>query len=196
MASRESGNGEPLDGQSDQVQKIEAHEQHINDPNNNVVLTSMHKYVPKIWIVCCFDAKNYNELFTHLTALFAFKETEFITVKAYQNENITKLKINNNPFANNFCEMGQSRFKRKHHSIDHQAQSDSSPDERVSLIYDSESNQPNDPPLRGVEVGWPCNVGEADANPATVASRFPAPGVLETQCPCTAFDTDGYPFTK
>ncbi|XP_071575591.1 LOW QUALITY PROTEIN: T-box protein 2-like [Temnothorax nylanderi] len=91
----------------------------INDPNNNVVLTSMHKYVPRIWIVRCFDAKNYNELFTHSTALFAFKETEFIAVTAYQNENITKLKINNNPFAKGFREMGQSRFKRKHHSIDH-----------------------------------------------------------------------------
>ncbi|XP_024888543.1 T-box protein 2-like [Temnothorax curvispinosus] len=113
----------------------------INDPNNNVVLTSMHKYVPRIWIVRCFDAKNYNELFTHPTATFAFKETEFIAVTAYQNENITKLKINNNPFAKGFRETGQSRFKRKHHSIDHQAQSDSSPDEGVSLTYDSESNQ-------------------------------------------------------
>ncbi|TGZ49225.1 hypothetical protein DBV15_09464 [Temnothorax longispinosus] len=105
----------------------------INDPNNNVVLTSMHKYVPRIWI-----------------------ETEFITMTAYQNENITKLKINNNPFAKGFREMGQSRFKRKHHSIDHQAQSDSSPDERVSLIYDSESNQPNDPPLKPGSRSWPA----------------------------------------
>ncbi|TGZ48751.1 T-box protein 2, partial [Temnothorax longispinosus] len=120
----------------------------INDPNNNVVLTSMHKYVPRIWIVRCFDAKNYNELFTHPTALFAFKETEFIAVTAYENENITKLKINNNPFAKGFRETGQLRFKRKHHSIDYQAQSDSSPDEGVSLIYDSEYNQPNDPLLR------------------------------------------------
>ncbi|XP_024868678.1 T-box protein 2-like, partial [Temnothorax curvispinosus] len=117
----------------------------INDPNNNVVLTSMHKYVSRIWIVRCFDAKNYNELFTHSTALFAFKETEFIAVTAYQNENITKLKINNNPFAKGFREMGQSRFKRKHHSIDHQTQSYSSL-EGVPLTYDSESNQPNDPP--------------------------------------------------
>ncbi|XP_077258113.1 T-box protein 2-like [Temnothorax americanus] len=172
-----------------------------------------HSESPRIWIVRCFDAKIYNERFTHSTALFAFKETEFIAVTAYQNENITKLKINNNPFAKDFCEMGQSRFKRKHHSIDHQAQSYSSPDEGVSLIYDSESNQPNDPPpplrvpsplkhaiifyfSRGIEVGWPCNVGEADANPATVASRSSARGMLETQCPCTAFDTYGYPFTK
>ncbi|TGZ57997.1 Uncharacterized protein DBV15_12159 [Temnothorax longispinosus] len=171
----------------------------------------MHKYVSRIWIVRCFDVKNYNELFAHRTALFAFKETEFIAVTAFQNENITKLKINNNPFAKGFCETGQSRFKRKHHSIDHQAQSDSSLDEGVSLTYDFQSNQPNDPPLRvpsplkhaiifhssrGIEVGRPCNVGEADANPATVACRSPAPGMIETHCPCTAFDTNGYPFTK
>ncbi|TGZ53082.1 T-box protein 2 [Temnothorax longispinosus] len=55
----------------------------INDPNNNVVLTSMHKYVPRIWIIRSFDAKNYNELFTQSTALFAFKEMEFIAVTAY-----------------------------------------------------------------------------------------------------------------
>ncbi|TGZ47607.1 T-box protein 2 [Temnothorax longispinosus] len=130
----------------------------INDLNNNVVLTSMHKYVPRIWIVRCFDVKNYNELFTHSTALFAFKETEFIAVTAYQNENIAKLKINNNPFAKGFREMGQSRFKRKHHSIDHQAQSYSSPDEGVSLTYDSESNLPNDPlPLKGSKLIKACD---------------------------------------
>lgn len=56
-----------------------------------------------------------------------------------QNENITKLKIDNNPFAKGFRETGQSRHKRKYH-IDHQVQSDSSRDEGVSFS-DSESNQ-------------------------------------------------------
>ncbi|TGZ56265.1 T-box protein 2 [Temnothorax longispinosus] len=129
----------------------------INDPNINVVLTSTHKYVPEIWIVRCFDVKNYNELFTNPTALFAFKETEYIAVTAYQNQNITKLKINNNPFAKGFRETGQSRFKRKHHSIDYQAQSDSSLDKGVSLTYDSESNQPDDPPLKGSKPIKACD---------------------------------------
>ncbi|XP_070511616.1 T-box-containing protein TBX6L isoform X2 [Cardiocondyla obscurior] len=110
----------------------------MNDKNNNVVLTSMHKYVPKIWIIQCSSAKNYSELFSYPAASFAFPETEFIAVTAYQNENITKLKIDNNPFAKGFRETGQSRFKRKYHQIS----PDSSRDERSNVSFsDSESNQ-------------------------------------------------------
>lgn len=49
-----------------------------------VVLTSMHKYVPKIWIIRCADAKNFNELFSYPAASFIFNVTEFIAVTAYQ----------------------------------------------------------------------------------------------------------------
>ncbi|CAD7004875.1 unnamed protein product [Ceratitis capitata] len=44
---------------------------------------------------------------------FVFPETEFVAVTAYQNDRITKLKIDNNPFAKGFRETGQSRSKRK-----------------------------------------------------------------------------------
>ncbi|XP_076382899.1 T-box protein 2 isoform X2 [Megalopta genalis] len=83
------------------------------DPRNNVVLTSMHKYIPRIWIVRCDDATRMSDLYSHPASSFKFSETEFIAVTAYQNENITKLKINNNPFAKGFRETGQSRCKRK-----------------------------------------------------------------------------------
>ncbi|KYN07472.1 T-box protein 2, partial [Cyphomyrmex costatus] len=94
----------------------------VND-KSNVILTSMHKYVPKIWIIRCANATSYSELFSHPAASFIFKETEFIAVTAYQNENITKLKIDNNPFAKGFRETGQSRFKRKYQQTDqHESQ--------------------------------------------------------------------------
>lgn len=49
-----------------------------------VVLTSMHKYIPKIWIIRCDNAKNLSELFTYPASSFVFRETEFIAVTAYQ----------------------------------------------------------------------------------------------------------------
>ncbi|TGZ51340.1 hypothetical protein DBV15_12512 [Temnothorax longispinosus] len=94
----------------------------LQDPNNALMPLELNMQLAsplfaqspialqrKLGSVRCFDAKNYNELFTHPTALFAFEETEFIAVTAYQNENITKLKINNNSFAKGFRETGQSR---------------------------------------------------------------------------------------
>ncbi|EFN74188.1 T-box protein 2 [Camponotus floridanus] len=110
----------------------------IVDHRNNVVLTSMHKYVPKIWIINCANTTNLIDLFSHPTSSFVFKETEFIAVTAYQNENITKLKINNNPFAKGFRETGQSRCKRKYRQISHASQVDD--EEGNSSSDSSESN--------------------------------------------------------
>ncbi|KAL1132181.1 hypothetical protein AAG570_010138 [Ranatra chinensis] len=80
------------------------------DRSGNLVLTSMHKYQPRIHIVKASDV-----LAVHWspTATFTFPETEFIAVTAYQNEKITKLKIDNNPFAKGFRENGQAKTKRK-----------------------------------------------------------------------------------
>ncbi|XP_011873982.1 PREDICTED: T-box transcription factor TBX20-like [Vollenhovia emeryi] len=115
----------------------------IND-TTNVVLTSMHKYIPRIWIIRSEEKLlSYPQLFSYPSAVFSFAETEFIAVTAYQNQNITKLKIDNNPFAKGFRETGQSRFKRKYslHRTDHQAQFDSGRDEGICVSSsDSESN--------------------------------------------------------
>ncbi|XP_048507759.1 T-box-containing protein TBX6L-like [Athalia rosae] len=88
------------------------------DHHSNVVLTSMHKYVPRIWIARCDDIARLTSIFTQPASSFCFPETEFIAVTAYQNENITKLKIDNNPFAKGFRETGQSRCKRKLHTFE------------------------------------------------------------------------------
>ncbi|XP_022205146.2 T-box transcription factor TBX3 [Nilaparvata lugens] len=83
---------------------------HTLDRSGNIVLTSMHKYMPTIHLVMASDV-----LAVHWspTTSFRFKETEFVAVTAYQNERITKLKIDNNPFAKGFRETGQSRLKRR-----------------------------------------------------------------------------------
>ena len=51
-----------------------------------------------------------------------------------QNEKITKLKIDNNPFAKGFRETGQASTKRKRSELKENQQKDSEDDERVSKL--------------------------------------------------------------
>ena len=69
-----------------------------NKQNNSgqVILNSMHRYLPRVLIK---DADDNSVISTHY-----FDETEFIAVTAYQNTDITQLKIDNNPFAKGFRE--------------------------------------------------------------------------------------------
>ncbi|KAJ8302741.1 hypothetical protein KUTeg_019137 [Tegillarca granosa] len=76
------------------------------DKNAHIILNSMHKYQPRIHIV---KRKDSNVNATSITSLdaeefktFIFPETVFIAVTAYQNQLITKLKIDSNPFAKGF----------------------------------------------------------------------------------------------
>uniref|UniRef100_A0A1A9VYI3 T-box domain-containing protein n=1 Tax=Glossina austeni TaxID=7395 RepID=A0A1A9VYI3_GLOAU len=84
------------------------------DNNGHIVLASMHKYQPRIHVICTNDL---TQIPWAPQQAFVFPETEFIAVTAYQNliynDRITKLKIDNNPFAKGFRETGQSRCKRK-----------------------------------------------------------------------------------
>lgn len=49
-----------------------------------IVLTSMHKYVPIVWIVRCDDHEDISNLYMQPSKAFQFEETEFIAVTAYQ----------------------------------------------------------------------------------------------------------------
>ncbi|XP_058065267.1 T-box-containing protein TBX6L-like [Anopheles bellator] len=80
------------------------------DSNGHIVLTSMHKYQPRLHVIKAADA---TQIPWAPQQAFTFPETEFVAVTAYQNDRITKLKIDNNPFAKGFRETGQSRCKRK-----------------------------------------------------------------------------------
>lgn len=80
------------------------------DNNGHIVLTSMHKYQPRIHIIKTSDP---SQIPWSPQSSYTFNETEFVAVTAYQNDRITKLKIDNNPFAKGFRETGQSRCKRK-----------------------------------------------------------------------------------
>uniref|UniRef100_A0A3B3YPS1 T-box domain-containing protein n=1 Tax=Poecilia mexicana TaxID=48701 RepID=A0A3B3YPS1_9TELE len=68
----------------------------MSDRHGFTILNSMHKYQPRFHIV---RANDIMKLPYSTFRTYVFPETEFIAVTAYQNEKITQLKIDNNPFA-------------------------------------------------------------------------------------------------
>ncbi|KAH9525378.1 hypothetical protein Btru_001224 [Bulinus truncatus] len=64
-----------------------------------IMLNSLHKYEPRLHVV---KVNSRTQKKTILT--FSFPETQFIAVTAYQNEEITALKIKHNPFAKAFLD--------------------------------------------------------------------------------------------
>lgn len=68
-----------------------------------IVLNSMHRYQPRIHIIKWREhAGPVTDLEQEQYRTFIFPETVFTAVTAYQNQLITKLKIDSNPFAKGF----------------------------------------------------------------------------------------------
>ncbi|XP_021349894.1 T-box transcription factor TBX6-like isoform X1 [Mizuhopecten yessoensis] len=98
------------------------------DQNGHIILNSMHKYQSRIHVVQA------NDIFTmrwNSFNTYAFEETTFIAVTAYQNEQITQLKIDNNPFAKGFRDNGMGRRYNMDHRLSLKRPAD---DENVSDI--------------------------------------------------------------
>nr|CAB3266863.1 T-box transcription factor Tbx6b [Phallusia mammillata] len=74
-----------------------------NSSNGKFLIHSMHRYQPRIHVVRASDVSN---IHYDVMSTFAFPQTVFITVTAYQNHEVTKLKIENNPFARGFRNEG------------------------------------------------------------------------------------------
>ncbi|KAM4561875.1 T-box transcription factor TBX15 [Fundulus diaphanus] len=83
------------------------------DDQGHIILHSMHKYQPRVHII----RKDFSsELSANKPVpsgegvkTFSFSETVFTTVTAYQNQQITRLKIDRNPFAKGFRDSGRNR---------------------------------------------------------------------------------------
>ncbi|XP_026106589.1 T-box transcription factor TBX6L-like isoform X1 [Carassius auratus] len=107
----------------------------ILNSNGLVVLHSMHKYQPRLHIVQSPEPCYPQNPGSYLR--FTFPEAAFIAVTAYQNQEITKLKIDNNPFAKGFRDNGlnRKRFRDKESQetkdSDGQAKQDLTPSEHV-----------------------------------------------------------------
>ncbi|XP_077002936.1 T-box transcription factor TBX22 [Tamandua tetradactyla] len=82
------------------------------DDKGHIILQSMHKYKPRVHVMeqdSRVDLSRIQSLPIEGVKTFSFKETEFTTVTAYQNQQITKLKIDRNPFAKGFRDPGKNR---------------------------------------------------------------------------------------
>ncbi|CAN9514752.1 unnamed protein product [Ophioblennius macclurei] len=82
------------------------------DDKGHIILQSMHKYKPRVHIIQHdprLDLSQIQSLPAEGVHSFSFPETEFTTVTAYQNQQITKLKIDRNPFAKGFRDPGRNR---------------------------------------------------------------------------------------
>ncbi|XP_013858845.1 eomesodermin [Austrofundulus limnaeus] len=75
-----------------------------------IVLQSLHKYQPRLHIVEVSE-DGVEDLNSDVkTQCFTFPETQFIAVTAYQNTDITQLKIDHNPFAKGFRDNYDSMY--------------------------------------------------------------------------------------
>ncbi|KAM9449328.1 T-box transcription factor TBX15-like isoform 3-T3 [Salvelinus alpinus] len=83
---------------------------HVSEP---IILHSMHKYQPRVHVI----RKDFSSDLSPTKPVpsgegvktFSFPETVFTTVTAYQNQQITRLKIDRNPFAKGFRDSGRNR---------------------------------------------------------------------------------------
>ncbi|XP_023198750.1 T-box transcription factor TBX2-like isoform X1 [Xiphophorus maculatus] len=82
----------------------------ISDNHGFTILNSMHKYQPRFHIV---KANDILRLPCSTFRTYVFAETQFIAVTAYQNDKITQLKIDNNPFAKGFRDTGNGRREKR-----------------------------------------------------------------------------------
>lgn len=76
----------------------------ILDQEGHIILHSMHRYLPRLHVVPAEKASEVIQLNGPDVHTFTFPQTEFIAVTAYQNFQITQLKIDCNPFAKGFRE--------------------------------------------------------------------------------------------
>ncbi|KAK1904804.1 T-box transcription factor TBX22 [Dissostichus eleginoides] len=84
----------------------------MDDKGHVDILQSMHKYKPRVHVIRHdprMDLSQIQSLPAEGVHSFSFPETEFTTVTAYQNQQITKLKIDRNPFAKGFRDPGRNR---------------------------------------------------------------------------------------
>uniref|UniRef100_A0A0K0ELI7 T-box domain-containing protein n=1 Tax=Strongyloides stercoralis TaxID=6248 RepID=A0A0K0ELI7_STRER len=109
--------GRQLSSQIISFEKVKLTNSSDIDKTGHLVLNSMHKYQPRIHLMVKddknikfpgidyinssqFDITKYNY------KTFLFNETQFMAVTAYQNQLITQLKIEKNPFAKGFRDPG------------------------------------------------------------------------------------------
>ncbi|XP_040908411.1 T-box transcription factor TBX2b-like [Toxotes jaculatrix] len=112
----------------------------ISDKHGFTILNSMHKYQLRFHIV---RANDIMKLPYSTFRTYVFPETEFIAVTAYQNEKITQLKIDNNPFAKGFRDTGNGRREKRNKQVKVSLHESQSKGDRDSADSDDSCEQPS-----------------------------------------------------
>ncbi|XP_068775036.1 T-box transcription factor TBX21 isoform X1 [Struthio camelus] len=81
-----------------------------NNVGQMIVLQSLHKYQPRLHVTEVKEGEGEEACQSPHTQTFTFPETQFIAVTAYQNADITQLKIDHNPFAKGFRDNFDSMY--------------------------------------------------------------------------------------
>uniref|UniRef100_A0A3B4BBT2 T-box transcription factor TBX20 n=1 Tax=Periophthalmus magnuspinnatus TaxID=409849 RepID=A0A3B4BBT2_9GOBI len=93
------------------------------DQHGHIILNSMHKYQPRVHII---KKKEHTASLLNLKSeefrTFVFVETVFTAVTAYQNQLITKLKIDSNPFAKGFRDSSRLTDMERYWGLLHSTQ--------------------------------------------------------------------------
>nr|VZI24100.1 unnamed protein product [Spirometra erinaceieuropaei] len=113
--------GEQLSKQAVSFEKLKL-TNNVMDKHGYIILNSMHKYQPRIHLIkrsavepfMATPPQSLSSIRSDEIKTFEFPETVFIAVTAYQNQLITKLKIDCNPFAKGFRDSARlSDFERE-----------------------------------------------------------------------------------
>uniref|UniRef100_G1MDV5 MAX gene-associated protein n=1 Tax=Ailuropoda melanoleuca TaxID=9646 RepID=G1MDV5_AILME len=134
------------------------------DQEGHIILHSMHRYLPRLHLVPAEKATEVIQLNGPGVHTFTFPQTEFFAVTAYQNIQITQLKIDYNPFAKGFRDDGLNskpqRDGKQKNSSDQEGNSvPSSPGQRVRLTEGEGSEiqlTDSDPLSRSHETSGKC----------------------------------------
>ena len=88
-----------------------------SDNTGQIILNSMHKFQPRVYLVKRRegDTGPVHDIEKEKYRTFVFPETQFTAVTAYQNQCITKLKIESNPFAKGFRDSAGSDYDDQQH---------------------------------------------------------------------------------
>ncbi|XP_050353341.1 T-box transcription factor TBX3-like isoform X3 [Nymphalis io] len=149
------------------------------------ILNSMHKYQPRFHLV---RANDILKLPYSTFRTYVFKETEFIAVTAYQNEKITQLKIDNNPFAKGFRDTGAGKREKNLSVYRRQAlltaRSDTrEDDDERPLDVGGPSSPPPPPPQHTTSSWFSSSGGGADSGADEAGSDSSCSGGARAQSP-------------
>ncbi|MGH0129932.1 UNVERIFIED_CONTAM: hypothetical protein FKN15_040326 [Acipenser sinensis] len=157
----------------------------ISDKHGFTILNSMHKYQPRFHVV---RANDILKLPYSTFRTYVFPETDFIAVTAYQNDKITQLKIDHNPFAKGFRDTGNGRREKSDLDSDNESKDGHQPERNDSSKISTTTNEDsrdekaspskkhvltaNDPVSRGREEPLRTERSPADSrqSPATITS--------------------------